>query len=180
MYEALEGVGQLALPAEGWDAALDPGLLSNLGRYRRYNFASLRDLLRVIRNKHSHFRELPPELQQRVGPLPGGFLAYFTSRFPQLLLCCYYFAARWLAHDPVFRKYLPVRESLELAEKLGPPADLRRVVPDPPGPPSPIPAEGGPRDDGLIVWDMGTLPRRPGQPVCDFYAKTGRLGLCFW
>lgn len=50
------------------------------GKYRRYNYASLRDLLRVIRNKHSHFRELPLDLQERLGPLPHGFLAYFEER----------------------------------------------------------------------------------------------------
>lgn len=37
------------------------------GKYRRYNYASLQDLLRVIRNKHSHFRELPLDLQERLG-----------------------------------------------------------------------------------------------------------------
>jgi hypothetical protein len=50
------------------------------GKYRRYSYSSLRDLLRVIRNKHNHFRELPPELQRKVGPLPEGFLDYFTTR----------------------------------------------------------------------------------------------------
>ena len=41
--------------------------------YRKYRPASLRDLLRVIRNKHNHFRELPPALAAKLGPLPGGF-----------------------------------------------------------------------------------------------------------
>lgn len=26
------------------------------GKYRKYSYGSLRDLLRVIRNKHNHFR----------------------------------------------------------------------------------------------------------------------------
>lgn len=29
------------------------------GKYRKYSYSSLRDLLRVIRNKHSHFRCAP-------------------------------------------------------------------------------------------------------------------------
>ena len=37
---------------------------------------SLRDLLRVIRNKHNHFRELPESLQKKLGSLPEGFLGY--------------------------------------------------------------------------------------------------------
>jgi hypothetical protein len=31
-------------------------LLHRAGKYRKYSYTSLRDLLRVIRNKHSHFR----------------------------------------------------------------------------------------------------------------------------
>lgn len=183
MYEALEGLGLIALPSEGWASALDSGLVSNLGRYRRYNFASLRDLLRVIRNKHSHFRELPPELQQRLGPLPTGFLDYFTSRFPQLLLCCYYFAARWLASDPVFQKYLPPKESEELAGKLGPPPGLRRPLLEI-GQLFSSPQRGvetGHSEETVIMrdvpWEEGraVLPRRTGQPACDFYVKTGNL-----
>jgi hypothetical protein len=55
-------------------ARLDTELLGNLGRYRRYRACSLRDLLRVIRNKHNHWRELPEPLQARLGPPPDGFL----------------------------------------------------------------------------------------------------------
>lgn len=58
----------------GVQARLDAELLGNLGRYRRYRGSSLRDLLRVIRNKHNHWRELPEALQQRLGPPPDGFL----------------------------------------------------------------------------------------------------------
>ncbi|CAI5932243.1 unnamed protein product [Closterium sp. NIES-64] len=47
----------------GWNERVDGALLGNLGKYRRYNFHSVRDLLRVIRNKCNHYRELPPELQ---------------------------------------------------------------------------------------------------------------------
>ena len=44
---------------------MDHALLGNLGKYRRYNYHSVRDLLRVIRNKCNHYRELPPELKVR-------------------------------------------------------------------------------------------------------------------
>ena len=90
-----------------WAAALDSGLLNNLGKYRRYDFSSLRDLLRVVRNKHSHFRELPEELQARIGAIPDGFLNYFSSRFPRLLTTCFYFALRWCREDAVFTTYFP-------------------------------------------------------------------------
>jgi serine/threonine-protein kinase/endoribonuclease IRE1 len=48
-------------------------LVGNLGRYRRYDYTCLRDLLRVVRNKRNHFREMPDSLQQLMGPLPNGF-----------------------------------------------------------------------------------------------------------
>ncbi len=54
-------------------ARFDTELIENLGRYRKYNQSSLRDLLRVIRNKHNHFRELPDSLQAKLGPLPHGY-----------------------------------------------------------------------------------------------------------
>ncbi|CAI5461602.1 unnamed protein product [Closterium sp. Yama58-4] len=57
----------------GWNERVDGALLGNLGKYRRYNFHSVRDLLRVIRNKCNHYRELPSELQELLGPLPDGF-----------------------------------------------------------------------------------------------------------
>ena len=81
LFQALECCGAEVVGAGGsWAAPLDSGLVNNLGRYRRYDYASLRDLLRVIRNKHSHFREMPGELQRKLGPIPDGFLRYFCDR----------------------------------------------------------------------------------------------------
>ncbi len=108
MYASLEALSPGVVGAAGsWAIPLDSGLISNLGKYRRYDFSSLRDLLRVVRNKHSHFRELPTELQARIGPIPDGFLNYFANRFPRLLVNCFYFALRWCPEEPVFTKYFP-------------------------------------------------------------------------
>ena len=76
-------------PAAGWDVKLYRGLLDNLGKFRKYDFTSCRDLLRVIRNKRHHYRDLPEEVQRELGGVPSGFLAYFTDRFPELLMCMY-------------------------------------------------------------------------------------------
>lgn len=76
LLEQLEAVSETALGQSSWVAALDPDVVANLGRYRKYNSSSFRDLLRVIRNKHNHFREMPSALQQKLGPLPEGFLRY--------------------------------------------------------------------------------------------------------
>jgi len=72
-----------------WDTKLDQSLLDNLGKYRKYDYSSVRDCLRVIRNKKHHYRDFPTEVQQLLGSLPSGFLRYFTSRFPRLLLHTY-------------------------------------------------------------------------------------------
>jgi serine/threonine-protein kinase/endoribonuclease IRE1 len=46
-----------------WGEKLDESFRQNIEKYRKYNFGSVRDLLRVIRNKSNHFRELPLEIQ---------------------------------------------------------------------------------------------------------------------
>jgi hypothetical protein len=74
LLSALEACSEEALGSRSWMSRLDPDFLENLGRYRKYRPHSLRDLLRVIRNKHNHFRELPEPLQAKLGPLPDGFL----------------------------------------------------------------------------------------------------------
>eukprot|EP01083_Nonionella_stella_P052889 140167_1 len=88
-----------------WGALIDPELISNVGQYRKYNFGSIRDCLRVIRNKRNHYRELPPEVQAMVGSLPGGFLRYFTSRFPRLLLYAFAVMGSLCGDEPALRKY---------------------------------------------------------------------------
>lgn len=48
--------GILARP---WDHEIDHNLLGNIGKFRSYNFNSVKDLIRMIRNKHNHLNELP-------------------------------------------------------------------------------------------------------------------------
>merc|ERR1711871_1030509 len=82
-------------------------LLEDGGKFRRYNFKALRDLLRIIRNKYSHFRELPPALQKELGSQPETYFSYFEKRFPSLLLACFKFACLFLSQEPAFEKYFP-------------------------------------------------------------------------
>ena len=49
------------------------------------------------------YRELPVELQKKIGPLPDGFLAYFAGRYPGLLMTCYFFSLKWCSQEPVFQ-----------------------------------------------------------------------------
>ena len=88
----LESKAHLIIGQGGWDSrgkalAIDPCLLSDMNKYRKYDTHCVRDLLRVIRNKKHHFHELSSELRAKLKlDLPLGFLAYFENRFPRLLL----------------------------------------------------------------------------------------------
>lgn len=62
VLKALEGTAPTALGGK-WNEKMEPAFLADIGRYRRYKFDSVRDLLRVIRNKLNHYRELPREIQ---------------------------------------------------------------------------------------------------------------------
>ena len=75
LLQSFENCSRSALGTGPWMARFDGELIENLGRYRKYNQSSLRDLLRVIRNKHNHFRELPETLQAKLGPLPQGYFS---------------------------------------------------------------------------------------------------------
>ncbi|KAG5361841.1 Serine/threonine-protein kinase ppk4 [Yarrowia sp. C11] len=88
-----------------WQEQLDPLLLENLGKYRKYHGDRVMDLLRAFRNKYHHFNDMPPELQKLMLPLPRGYMEYFTSRFPNLLMSIYYVVKDNLRHDHAFERF---------------------------------------------------------------------------
>lgn len=104
LLNVLESTAPLALGAK-WDEKMEPAFIANIGRYRRYKFDSVRDLLRVMRNKLNHFRELPPEIQELIGPVPEGFNDYFASRFPRLLIEVYKVICNYCKDDECFQRY---------------------------------------------------------------------------
>ncbi len=53
----------------------------------------------MIRNKRIHYRELPTEKQKLIGLLPAGFLRYFVSRYPRLMVVLYVFAATFVPKE---------------------------------------------------------------------------------
>ncbi|XP_039631804.1 serine/threonine-protein kinase/endoribonuclease IRE1 isoform X2 [Polypterus senegalus] len=111
--EPAEGllVGQLESGARGvvrtnWRMYISPPLQKDLQKFRSYKGNSVRDLLRAMRNKKHHFLELPPDVQETLGEVPDGFVQYFTSRFPQLLLHTYK-ALGTCASESLFHPYYP-------------------------------------------------------------------------
>ncbi|MES1913538.1 MAG: hypothetical protein MHM6MM_005727, partial [Cercozoa sp. M6MM] len=76
-----------------WHERLDARILADSGKYRRYDTCSIRDALRLIRNKSHHFRDLPAQLRDELSPYPSAFVGYFDSVFPSLLSHLYAFFA---------------------------------------------------------------------------------------
>ncbi|PSS00370.1 Endoribonuclease [Actinidia chinensis var. chinensis] len=104
LLKSLESVAPLALGTK-WDEKMEPAFINNIGRYRRYKYDSVRDLLRVMRNKLNHYRELPVEIQEILGPVPEGFDGYFASRFPKLLIEVYKVMHKYCREEESFKRY---------------------------------------------------------------------------
>lgn len=104
---ALEATAPSAFPpGTNWATSLEKELIANLYQYRSYKYSSVRDLLRVIRNKCNHFREMPEELQALIGEPPDAYYAYFGRRFPRLFLTMFFFVLSVDSRsEALFRKY---------------------------------------------------------------------------
>ncbi|KAK0648901.1 hypothetical protein B0T16DRAFT_326484 [Cercophora newfieldiana] len=63
--------------------------IESLGKQRKYTGDRLLDLLRALRNKRNHYEDMPESLRKTVGPLPDGYLGFWTRRFPNLLISCW-------------------------------------------------------------------------------------------
>ncbi|XP_021093183.1 serine/threonine-protein kinase/endoribonuclease IRE2 [Heterocephalus glaber] len=111
--ESEQGPLVMALEAEGrkvvrdnWHQHISMPLQTDLRRFRSYRGTSVRDLLRAMRNKKHHYRELPAELRQALGHVPDSFVQYFTCRFPRLLLHTHR-TMRSCASESLFLPYYP-------------------------------------------------------------------------
>ncbi|ATY62521.1 serine threonine-kinase [Cordyceps militaris] len=69
--------------------ALPRDFVDSLGKQRRYTGSRLLDLLRALRNKRNHYEDMSQSLQHTVGSLPDGYLSFWTTKFPSLLLACW-------------------------------------------------------------------------------------------
>lgn len=87
-----------------WHTHISVPLQTDLRRFRSYKGTSVRDLLRAMRNKKHHYRELPTEARLALGHIPDNFVQYFTTRFPRLLLHTHN-AMRSCASESLFLPY---------------------------------------------------------------------------
>lgn len=164
-----------------WDAKLHPALVDNLSRYRKYGGHSVRDLLRCIRNKKAHWRELPAEARAVLGPPPAAFEGYFRSLFPHLLMWVHAFAQRRLATDPSMRRYFPptdaaAAEAFDALRAAASRDDGAAAAADAAAADAAARGAGGSGNGGGDEADppAGFFPERPGAEECAFYLKTGR------
>ncbi|XP_030531091.2 serine/threonine-protein kinase/endoribonuclease IRE1b-like [Rhodamnia argentea] len=90
-----------------WHKMVDGDILLNLFAHElgvQHRFAHVVSFLRAIRNRFNHHIETP-HLQQIEGPSPDGFDAYYSSRFPALLMHVYLVMYRNRGGEEVFGKY---------------------------------------------------------------------------
>lgn len=87
-------------------AKLDHGFIASLGKQRKYTGDRLLDLLRALRNKKNHYEDMDENVKAKVGPLPHGYLRYWTVKFPKLVMSCYDCVVQCgLLDEPRFKPY---------------------------------------------------------------------------
>jgi len=91
-------------------AKLDHGFINSLGKQRKYTGDRMLDLLRALRNKKNHYEDMEEAVKAKVGPLPHGYLSYWTTKFPKLVMSCYECVVECgLQAEPRFRPYFEVQ-----------------------------------------------------------------------
>jgi serine/threonine protein kinase len=105
MLVGLESNAKVVFGSNGWKDVLDSSLLVDLGRYRKYDYDSVRDCLRMIRNKKHHLKDLPEDIRS-VLSTDTGFVNYFMKLYPKLLLHCVKTTSCKMSKDePIYAKY---------------------------------------------------------------------------
>ena len=99
-----------------WEKIVDHDLIQASISRRTYDPSSVRDLLRMIRNKHHHYDELPADLKSKIGSSTDGLSNYFMRKFPRLLMHCYRFCvSNLLPEDSLVIDYkMPIPRNLSL------------------------------------------------------------------
>ncbi|KAF9224806.1 kinase-like protein [Gyrodon lividus] len=104
--------GAFNIVGHDWHVRLDKVFIENLGKFRKYDGKCVQDLLRALRNKKHHYQDLPDHVKRNLGPMPEGFLAYFTKRFPSLFMHVHgVISETHLRRESMFRSYFELSES---------------------------------------------------------------------
>lgn len=104
----LESYGSAIIQNEGNDflRLLPREFRDTLGKQRKYNGEKVLDLLRALRNKKNHYEDIPESIKEKLGGFPRGYLSFWSTRFPNLLMACHRVITEvgWEGRDR-FRKY---------------------------------------------------------------------------
>lgn len=153
-HEPLDSATTLSLEANAesivtrsWDRKLHASLIEDVGKYRKYDYSSVRDLLRLIRNKKNHYHELPASVKELIGSMPSGYVSYFESKFPKLLMRCVEISCR----------YFPTEKTLTLYCE-------------------PIVSLFGGNDIGSGKSDNGTVPQSSSDLIQDLIVEGNSVG----
>jgi len=99
--------GAVEVVGTSWEEKLDGALVDNVQKFRTYDYSCVRDLLRLIRNKHHHFEELPESFRLSTIPNQNALCEYFTKKFTALVMHCYTFCGQNLTDDdPLVSKFI--------------------------------------------------------------------------
>uniref|UniRef100_A0A6G3MEP5 Serine/threonine-protein kinase/endoribonuclease IRE2 (Trinotate prediction) n=1 Tax=Henneguya salminicola TaxID=69463 RepID=A0A6G3MEP5_HENSL len=89
-----------------WVFHIHSFILKDISSYRKYCGSSVRDLVRAIRNKMSHFNDSPEELKKYFEENPSNILKYFSDIFPKFMTHIYVSAiALGFNKEGTFRHY---------------------------------------------------------------------------
>jgi serine/threonine protein kinase len=109
MHIQLEADAKRVIGGEDWTQVTGEEFRKDLRRFRSYKVHAVTDLLRAIRNKRHHYRELPEDLKAVLGTIPDGYMEYFHCRFPHLLLHIHrLIGGNEAAKEPLFQTYFTV------------------------------------------------------------------------
>ncbi|KAF1651362.1 Serine/threonine-protein kinase/endoribonuclease IRE1, partial [Aptenodytes patagonicus] len=111
IVSALEAGGR-SVVRTNWRMHISLPLQTDLRKFRPYKGGSVRDLLMARRRSRTepsllqkhHYHELPADVRAALGSVPDGFVQYFTSRFPRLLLHTHG-AMKVCARERLFHSY---------------------------------------------------------------------------
>ena len=74
---------------QDWKSKIEPLLITKMEAYRKYDYNSIRHLLRGIRNNFNHYGNLSKFLKCMFGDEPAGIDGYFSEKFPKFFMEVY-------------------------------------------------------------------------------------------
>ncbi|EPR79186.1 Serine/threonine-protein kinase, partial [Spraguea lophii 42_110] len=88
---------------DSWSDSLDESIKKDLFSFRHYS-TTIKAMLRSIRNKGRHYKELPEDIKSIYKGFPDGYVNYYLEKFPTLLIVCYH-SAKSEKDDELLREF---------------------------------------------------------------------------